>query len=76
MPLVHNEQVKLTANWLSALAAALVAAGVFAPVAALIYGFTPVVMGDRYLFAIAFGCFVLGSVLHLLGRVFLGRLRE
>lgn len=38
MFLIHNEQTKLTANWLNALAAATVAAGVFAPVAALIYG--------------------------------------
>lgn len=76
MPLVRNEQTKLTASWLNALAAALVAAGVFAPVAALIYGFTPIALDNRYLLVVAFGCFVLGSVLHLLGRAFLGRLRE
>ena len=39
MFLVHNEQTKLTAAWLNTLATALVAAGTFAPFAALFYGF-------------------------------------
>jgi hypothetical protein len=36
---VRNERRKLTASWLNAIATALVAAGVFAPVASQIYGF-------------------------------------
>ncbi|MFA6264938.1 MAG: hypothetical protein WC670_04385 [Pseudolabrys sp.] len=35
MFLVHNERTKLMANWFNTLAAALLTAGVFAPVAAL-----------------------------------------
>jgi hypothetical protein len=38
MFLVENERTKLTAGWLNALATALVATGVFAPAAALLYG--------------------------------------
>jgi hypothetical protein len=76
MFLVHNEGAKLTASWLNALATALVAAGVFAPGAALTYRLTPMAVDTRFLFAIAFGCFALGAVLHLLGRAFLGRLHE
>ena len=76
MFLVHNERTKLTATWLNTLATALVAAGVFAPGAALIYRLTPVAIDSRSLFVIAFGCFALGGALHLLGRAFLGRLNE
>jgi hypothetical protein len=38
---VRNERRKLTASWLNAIATALMAAGVFAPVASQIYGFGP-----------------------------------
>ena len=40
MSLVHNERTKLTAAWFNTLATALMAAGLFAPVAALLYGLT------------------------------------
>ena len=76
MFLVHNEQTKLTASWLNSLAAALVAAGVFAPVAALMYRFAPIAIDYRSLVVMALGCFGLGGVLHLLGWAFLRRLRE
>lgn len=76
MFLVHNERTKLTASWLNALATALLAAGAFAPGAALIYRLTPVGIGPRYMIAVAVGCFIIGGALHLLGRIFLRRLRE
>ena len=38
MSLVHNEQVKVTANWLNTLATATVTVGVLAPLASAIYG--------------------------------------
>ncbi|MDP1604990.1 MAG: hypothetical protein Q8M03_17205 [Legionella sp.] len=76
MFLVHNEQVKLTATWLNTLATAIVAAGVFAPMAALLYQVTPFVLDARTSFAVGFGCFALGGGLHLLGRALLRRLRE
>lgn len=45
LSLVSNERLKLTANWLNAIATASVAAGVIAPVAAGFYGVgsTPVI---------------------------------
>lgn len=76
MFLVHNEQIKLTATWLNTLATASVAAGVFAPIAALLYQLAPVSMDVRDIIAIGLGCFAIGGALHLLGRASLGRLRE
>ena len=76
MFLVHNERTKLTASWLNTLATAIVAAGVFAPMAALLYRFTPTAIDNRYIFFVAFGCFALGGALHLFGLAFLRRLRE
>jgi hypothetical protein len=76
MFLVHNEQTILTADWFNTLAASLVAAGVFAPAAALLYQLTPLAIGIRYMFAIAFGCFAFGAGLHLFARAFLRRLHE
>jgi len=74
--LVHNERTKLTATWLNTLATASVAAGVFAPIAALLYQLAPVSMAVRDFIAIGLGCFAIGGALHLLGRASLGRLRE
>ncbi len=76
MFLVQNECTKLTANWLNALATALVAAGFFAPVAALVYGISPLPLGARTMVVLALGCLSLGAVLHMIGRVVLWRLRE
>jgi hypothetical protein len=76
MFLVHNERTKLTAAWLNTLATALVAAGVFAPIAALLYRLAPASVATWYTFAIGFGCFALGGGLHLLGRASLRTLRE
>lgn len=76
MHLVHNERTKLTATWLNALATALVAAGAFAPAAALLYGLSPRAIGAGYMIAVALGCLALGGILHLGGRVFLRRLME
>lgn len=72
---VHNEQTKLTAGWLSALGTALVAAGVFAPGAALVYGLTSVDVSFRFIAAVAGGCFGFGLLLHILGRLTLRRLQ-
>jgi hypothetical protein len=76
MHLVFNEQTKLTATWLNALATALMAAGLFAPAAALAYGLSAPLIRSVYVFILMFGC-IGGSIgLHMLGRVVLGRLRE
>jgi hypothetical protein len=76
MFLVHNERTKLTASWLNGLATALIAAGFFGPMAALVYQVVPLTVQSGYVIAIAFGCFALASVLHLFGIVYLRRLRE
>jgi hypothetical protein len=75
MFLVQNERTKLTATWFNALAAALVAAGVFAPFAAFMYGLSPIPQGGVPLSFIMLGCFAGGVFIHWLGRALLGRLR-
>jgi hypothetical protein len=76
MFLVHNERTKLTAAWLNALATALVAAGFFAPAAALLYGLTRAPVGAGYLVVVAIGCVGLGVFIHVAGILYLGRMRE
>ncbi len=76
MFLVHNERTKLTASWFNALATALIAAGFFAPAAALLYGLTPLGIGLQYMIALALGCLGLGTGIHVIGRTVLRRLRE
>ena len=76
MFLVHNERTKLTAGWLNALATALITAGIFAPLAALLYGFSAPSASQAVLAALALVCFVAGICLHWGGRAYLKRLRE
>ena len=76
MFLVHNERTKLTASWLNTLATALIAAGVFAPAAALIYGLSQLLPSGLLLSLLTIGCFTGAVVLHILGWLALGRLRE
>jgi hypothetical protein len=76
MFLVHNERTKLTATWLNTLATALVAAGTFGPFAAQLYGLSTSAVDRVLLSGLAGICFVGGLILHLGGRLFLGRLRE
>ncbi len=76
MFLIHNERTKLTAAWLNALATALVTAGVFAPGAALLYGFSHFAIEPAGIVGLAVGCLCVGAGIHLLGRTVLGRLQE
>ena len=76
MFLVHNERTKLTASWFNTLATALVAAGTFAPLVALVYGFSAPAANQAVLVALALVCFGAGNSLHWLGRAYLKRLRE
>lgn len=74
--LVANERTKLTAAWLNTLATAIIAAGVFAPIAASIYGVShPAPSGISFLL-LTLACFAVGISLHVVGRFVLGRLRE
>lgn len=76
MFLVHNERTKLTSAWLNALAAALIAAGVFAPVVALVYGLSQMPQNGLQLSLVILLCIAGGVFLHWMGRAVLGRLRE
>ena len=76
MHLVHNERVKLTASWFNTLATAIVAAGAFAPAAALLYGLAASLITGVTVLALVIGCLALGLSLHLAGRALLGKLRE
>jgi hypothetical protein len=76
MSLVHNERTKLTATWANTLATAAMAAGLFAPLAALLYGLTELRIGLLGVCLTFLGCLGLGLSLHVAGWLWLGRLRE
>jgi hypothetical protein len=73
---VRNERRKLTASWLNAIATALVAAGVFAPVASQIYGFGSNRADQTLVLISSAVCVAVSLVLHLSGRQLLGGLEE
>jgi hypothetical protein len=74
--LIHNERTKLTATLFNTLATALVAAGFFAPIAAIIYGISDLRIGKGYIAALFLVCGSGGAALHWIGRAMLGSLRE
>ena len=74
MSIVANERLKHTASWLNGLATALIAAGAFAPTAALLYGFASTSTNRTFFFVAAPVCIVFGLTLHFWGRALLGRL--
>lgn len=76
MFLVPNERAKLTASLFNALAASLVAAGVFAPAIAILYGISQPGPGSIQVSLVTLACIGGGALLHYLGRRTLGRLRE
>lgn len=76
MSLVHNERTKLTATWFNTMATALLAAGVIAPVAALLYGLAEVHVERLIALVVVAVCGAGGLCLRLVGRVWLRRLRE
>ena len=73
---VRNERRKFTASWLNAVATALMAAGVFAPVAAQIYGFGSSRANETQVFVSSVVCVAVSLVLLLIGRQLLGGLEE
>jgi len=76
MFLVHNERTRLTANWLNTLATALVAAGVFAPGIAVLYGLSSLQFNRGFVTTVLVGCLVFGVSIHVAAWRLLGRLRE
>jgi cation transporter-like permease len=73
---VRNERRKLTASWFNAIATAIMAAGVFAPVASQIYGFGSNRVDQTLVLISSIVCVVVSLGLHLVGRQFLGALEE
>jgi hypothetical protein len=73
---VPNERRKLTASWLSAVATALMTAGVFAPAASQIYGFGANRADNTLVFVSSAVCAAVSLGLHLIGRQLLGGLVE
>jgi hypothetical protein len=73
---VRNERRKLTASWLNAIATALMAAGVFAPVASQIYGFGSNRADKSLVLISSVVCVTLSLGLHLTARLLLGGLEE
>ncbi len=76
MSLVHNERTKLTAGLFNGLAVAFLAAGLFAPAAALAYGISNLRIGAAYLAPLILVCVIGAATLHWIGLVRLGRLEE
>jgi hypothetical protein len=76
MHLVDNERIKLTATWFNTLSTALIAAGVFAPAAAMVIGFPQLSIAPARVSALGLGCIAAGMAIHAWARRLLGRLRE
>ena len=69
MSLVHNERLKLTANWLNTLAAGIIVTGVVAPAVAALYGVQGASqVGGGLLVALSAAWFGIGTALHLTAR--------
>ena len=74
MSLIHNERIKLTANWLNSISAASIAVGGFAQLAPLFTGIAAQSVPIVSVFSI--GWIIFGITMHLIARVVLGGLRE
>jgi FtsH-binding integral membrane protein len=74
--LIHNERTKLTATMFNTMATALVAAGLFAPAAAVAYGVSDLRIGNAYVAILVVVCVAGAATLHWAGRRLLGSLRE
>lgn len=76
MSLVKNERTKLIAALFNALAVAVVAAGLFAPAAAMVYGISSLKLGAVYFATVILVCVGAGALLHWIGLSILRRLQE
>ena len=76
MSLIHNERTKLAATLFNTLATAFLAAGLFAPAAAVAYGISDLRIEKAYVTGLILVCVLGAACLHWVGRVHLGRLRE
>jgi hypothetical protein len=74
--LVHIERIKLTARWLNTLATGLIAAGVFAPAIAVLYGLSSLSFGSLFVAVVLASCLGLGVTIHLVALMLLGRMHQ
>ena len=70
----HNEQLKITATWLNGAAIAALAVGCFAPITGYLTSAVPISLFTLSL--LAGGWLLVSVVLHLVARVFAGRIQE
>ncbi len=74
-PLVHNERMKLAAVGLNNIGVAMLAAGIFGPLSAFIYGTSTAETYGWWLMDGLFWIFS-GVGIHMAGQAFLGRLQS
>jgi hypothetical protein len=72
---IFNERLKLTAAWMNQLATAVVAAGGFTPLAALLFGISSFEVSGTFIISVALNCFAFAAGLHLFGRWLLRQLK-
>jgi hypothetical protein len=73
---IFNERIKLTATWMNQLATAVAAAGVFAPLAGLLFGFQIFQLPSGSIISVVVNCAALAAGLHMFGRWLLGKLKS
>ena len=71
----HNEIRKLFANWLNAIATAILTAGAFVPAAQLIFEFLPKTVDKTVVYGVGTICIGLAMFIHLAGQAVLRGLR-
>jgi ABC-type uncharacterized transport system permease subunit len=71
-----NEQLKLLANYLNALAAAFVSVGLIGPLFALFYGIVAAGVTATTIAAGIMVCLFMSAALHVAGRAILGGIQE
>ena len=76
MSLLHNERVKLTANWLNTLATATATVGGLAPLASAVYGVNPSPLAYAYLLVVLAIWFFAAVGLHFAARHVLRGLKQ
>jgi hypothetical protein len=72
---VHNERIKLVANWFNTLATAIVTAGALVPAAQFIFGILTPGIDPFVIYGSGGLCFGIGILLHAFGQWLLGSLR-
>jgi hypothetical protein len=73
---VLNERLKLLANWFNTVSAALLTAGVLAPMIAFIYGVASTTLDPALVLASSLICMLVSGALHLAARSALGAIQE